>query len=215
MFNIESYYDWKCRKDIPVEVNEIEAPPADAEVLPLDRVKLQLRLDDDLTDEDALVTDKFDTAIEHVQSLCGVSMLPRKVTVYMPRWPTLNVSAFPIRPVRMITEIRYINEQGQSVILPNTEYRVRPTMDGVMISPAYNKSWPNLHDEEQFPVEVDAEVGYEVGEVPRRLVEATLLLTGDLYENRESQGVSTRIYSSMFDNKTFNRLLANFRLRRL
>jgi hypothetical protein len=82
------------------------------------------------------------------------------------------------------------------------------------IYPNYLGNWPYALDDYRS-IELELKVGYATAaEVPAALVQAILLTVGDMYENRESQAVSTRIYSSMFDNKTFRRLLANFRLRR-
>lgn len=208
------------------EVVELTAPTPGAVLFSLDEVKTHLRLEVDETDEDTLLGLIRSAATRYVETICNMSFLPRSVTVSFSRWPCRNEDfKFPIRPIRSILAVRYNDPSGNTVVMPPADYRFRALKTGGMLAPLYDQAWPD-HLDDRYPVDVDMEVGFlpdnplappaewTFSAVPDELKYAILLTVGDMYENRESQAVSTRIYSSMFDNKTFRRLVAEHRLSR-
>lgn len=219
MIKVDNIWGDNEHFDVP-SLSILEPAPANAAIATLEEVKLQVRCDSD--EEDALLRRALRAATVHVEKFCGISILPRKVRLDLTRFPggTGEIKV-PIRPVRLVQSITYISPiDGTRKTIPVTDYRLVSTRFVSEIVPAYNVWWPVVRYD-RLGIEITMDVGYEAGadgivalpDDMEDLRSAVLLMVGDLYENRESQGVSTRIYSSMFDNKTFRRLLAHYRVR--
>lgn len=180
----------------------------------------QLRVDNDDVEELQLMRDKCEAAIAFVEAVCSLSVFRRKVAISMSHFGCGEIAPY-IGPVVSIDSFKYLSSNYALVDLPINGYRVRANRNHWSVVPAYGKSWPTVSCE-QDAVVLTLNVGYTADDagsvhakVPPQIREAILLVLGDLYENREMQGVSTRIASSLYENLTFKRLIAEFRPRRI
>lgn len=180
----------------------------------------QLRVDNDDADELELIRGKCEAAITFVESACSLSIFRRKVAISMAGFGCGEIIPY-IGPIDSIDSFQYLSGSYALVDLPINGYRVRANRNAWGVAPGYGKSWPSVPCV-QDAVVLTLNVGYAAdvdncvySKVPPQIREAILLVLGDLYENREMQGVSTRIYSSLFENLTFKRLIAEFRPRRI
>jgi len=191
----------------------VTPPPAGASLFTLEEVQEHVRSDSD--DEDALLKRITRASTTYVEKYCGLSLLPRKIKLSMTRFPASGEVKMPVRPVQNIESISYISPaSNERATVDPADYRLINSRLFAEVVPHYSKTWPaTRHD--KLGIEVVANVGFNnplaIPEEYEDLRSAILLMVGDLYENRESQGISTRIYSSMFDNRAFRRLLANYR----
>jgi hypothetical protein len=115
----------------------------------------------------------------------------------------------PLRcaPVQSIVSVEYLDANGDPQTLPDTVYEL--TADG-RLRLKFGQCWPQTQTHDA-PVTVSYVAGYEV--LPPPLRAAILLLTGDLYENREGQVISETRATSI-TNATVERLLGPFYVRR-
>jgi uncharacterized phiE125 gp8 family phage protein len=105
-------------------------------------------------------------------------------------WETY-LDAFPEGPVELapgplleVVEVQYIDPNGSTQTLANTEYRTDAvSLPGRVVPVA---SWPGTQDQRENAVRIRYRVGYTTDTVPPQLMHAMRLLVGHFHENRES-----------------------------
>lgn len=113
-----------------------------------------------------------------------------------PWWNRLFIDV-PRPPLVAVTSITYVDTTGVTQTWDPTLYQVHkpagPTAPRGKIRPAYGVSWPVTRDQmDAVVVQFTAGYGTAPGSVPQRLRRAILMITGDLYENREATIVTDR-----------------------
>ena len=142
-------------------------------VLPLQELKMHLRIDSDL--EDAYLISLARAAIDFAENYTKRFILERQKEIILDSLPSSPLM-LPNYPVQEILQITYQNTEGNSVEVPSTTYQTMLNVEPPMILIA---SWP----QSTGPFRIHALVGYK--EVPMSIKQAILLLSGHFYENRE------------------------------
>ena len=157
----------------------VVTPPAHG--IDPDTVKAHLRVDHD--DDDALIGAYVDAAVSHIDGPNG--WLGRAIweqTLELRQ----NVFCGPIRlpygPIQSVTSIKYVDTNGAEQTLAVDQYLLT---NGGEVVLAHNVSWPSLRGDAEG-VRVRYVAGFET--VPAAITQAVLLMTGDLYKNRETTG---------------------------
>jgi uncharacterized phiE125 gp8 family phage protein len=91
----------------------------------------------------------------------------------------------PLAPVSAINDVTYLAADGSAQDLDPAVYDLSAEGEFEL---AYNAAWPALRDP-RAPIEILYTAGYEV--LPDSLRVAILIMTADLYANRESGGVGS------------------------
>ncbi len=164
------------------------------------------RVDDD--EEDALIEAFSDAAQAHIDGPDG--WLGRSLGIQtlelrrcgFPTWIEL-----PFGPVRSVTSVKYIDQDGAEQTLDPVSYAVL----GDIIACAHGVSWPSVRSERES-VRIRYEAGYPDTDddepkstVPAPVVAAIKLMIGDLFENRASVAPGARPKVDM--STTVERLL--------
>tara|TARA_R110002072_G_scaffold38314_4_gene110908 strand:+ start:15247 stop:15774 length:528 start_codon:yes stop_codon:yes gene_type:complete len=139
-----------------------------------------LKLGDD-TSEQALVEGYITAAREWVEDYTGHLLVKREVEDCFDRLGSmLRLSK---RPVVAVTEVAYVAGSGEATSYTDYVARIGHRFPG-QVFPATASRWPALARGGTVCVRYDA--GFDVNAVPRRMIQAVLLLTGEFYKNREA-----------------------------
>ncbi|MBB4185829.1 putative phiE125 gp8 family phage protein [Sinorhizobium terangae] len=148
--------------------------------------KLKSRLRIDVADDDEMLGDMLKGAIARIDGPngIGVAMLKQTWRKSMDCFPSCIM--LPGAPIKGVTSITYVNNDGVTQTLAADKYRVDLNKEPVRVEPAYGLSWPSSRD-----VIGAVTVEYEVGEnsaadVHADLIDAVCLIVGHRYANREA-----------------------------
>lgn len=138
-------------------------------------------------------------ASEYAQAFTRRAIAPQTWDLHLDHFPSGPIN-LPLPPLQSVESITYTDPSGN--VREWDEYIVDTV--GGRILPAYGKSYPATRAVPNA-VTVRFVCGYD--QTPESIRNAILLLTGDLYENREGQQ-PVRLH----ENKTVERLLWPYRV---
>lgn len=180
--------------------------PDPEDVVPLDVAKGHV--DVDHSDDDDRISRNIRTAFEALDGAEGI--LQRALTVQ--RW-ALDLDAFPdpgecivltLAPVISVDAVKYVAPDGVTLELDEDTYTAHAGEPG-LVELAPSGSWPTTRQQRRA-VTVEFTAGYEV--TPERLVNAMLIMIGDLEAFRES-GVVGTVAAEVKSSATYDRLFRN------
>ncbi|WP_350342350.1 head-tail connector protein [Proteinivorax tanatarense] len=152
--------------------------PIDKEVIPLEQVKLHLRIDND--EEDRYIESLINAAVDYCETFTKRAINQKQIKIIANSFPKGELK-LPIQPIQAIKKISYTDKTGQLKELDPKSYRkVLDVEPPVLVSWDY---WPKDVLVSSGSVQIEATVGYI--KVPDSIKQATLLLCGHFYENRE------------------------------
>jgi uncharacterized phiE125 gp8 family phage protein len=177
---------------------QIVTAPANLPV-DLDTVKKHLRVD--FTDDDTLIDAYLEAAVGYVDGpngFLGRALIAQTWDYYLDRFP---VDAFhrrggrielPLPPLIEVIGVFYLDASGAEQTLDPSRYTVDSASVPARLYPV-GGCWPTIPCLEHQAVRirftagyVDASVSPPVDDVPKPIIAAIMLLTGDLYANRET-----------------------------
>lgn len=138
------------------------------------------------------------------------ALLTQTWKLRLDRWPSSGQIRLPRPPLQSVSSITYIDSNGASQTLAASLYAVDAYAEPGRVVPAYGETWPSLRTQAGVPVvTVTYIAGWtNRGLVPEGIRQAIKLLTGELWENRESVIMETFIPKVL---PTLDRLLASHR----
>ncbi len=135
------------------------------------------------SDDDALIDLYVSQAADYAENYTGRQLMAQVWTAYFDAWPACF--ELPFRPLQSVV-IKYTDDAGDEQTLAADQYQVDAQAYPALIRPAPGVSWPDLGDDYNL-VRVEVTCGYaDAAAVPDGIKAALYLLTGHLYENRES-----------------------------
>ena len=158
--------------------------------LSLETTKAHLRVSG--SDEDTLIQMYLDAALaiveEHLWRKLQLCEVEEVFSLFKNR---IDVSY----PINSITSIKYFDESEVEQTLTIADYY--EVYDNAKSKNSIYKvgtlETPSVWLDKAFPVEVTYETGYADGTVPKPILNAMLLLVGEMYENREDHEYKTTI----------------------
>lgn len=162
-------------------ITDVVVTPGETEVVSLPMAKKHLRIEPAFTDEDDLIAAYIDAAVSYCEMFIG-GFLSGTATIKMDDLPLRT--KLLLYPVKAITSVSYYPANESTAVT------VEPTSYGLMgVDKAsyfnFNTDIPKLF-ERPDAVTLEVEVGYET--IPKPIVQAVLLMIGDMYERREDRG---------------------------
>jgi uncharacterized phiE125 gp8 family phage protein len=176
----------------------VVTPPTDQPVT-LGEAKAHLRVQADLTDDDAYITALIAAVTAYhdgPDGKLGKAIMEQTLLLSL-RWfaydgayqevPYCTVVReegidLPCPPIQAIDSIEYTDTQGNDQVLDAGSY----TLDSDRVILTYGSSWPLIRDIPNA-VRVQYVAGYATaGEVPAPIKHMILLMIGHLYQNREA-----------------------------
>ena len=165
----------------------VVTPPA--AFISLADAKSQCRIEANVTDEDALLTALVAAACGWLDGPSGWLGRSIGVQTLELRDRAFGCDRLPYGPVIEIESIQYLDALGAEQTIDEDDYQL---LSNGSIEPAYNQSWPAIGQGEQS-VRIRYTAGYPDTEgddahstVPAAIRQATLLVIGFLYANREA-----------------------------
>lgn len=159
----------------------VTAPQNEAATLSFIKQQLNIMFDDD----DVLLSAYISVAREHVEGL-----LSRALITQTWDWSFDTFSdemCVPLPPLQSVTQISYIDTDGNTQALSASVYDVDIGVTPGVIRIAYDQTWPSIRSTKNaVTVRFVAGYGDNESDVPFRLRQAIALFVGHLYENREA-----------------------------
>lgn len=164
--------------------------------------------------EQSIVSLYLAAAVQAVEDWTERALTTETWRLSLPAWPDGDV-ILPRAPLISVTEIRYWTDAAVPVdtVLPASVYQTvapaGPTAPPGRVILAPQQDWPTAQPSRADAVRVTFTAGYgaTAASVPAPMRAAVLLLTGDLYENREAAGVK-----ALQGNPAVRRLLDPYRV---
>ena len=156
---------------------------AGTEPVSLADAKLHLRVT--ASDEDARITALITTARLTIERRTGRTLRQATWELRLEAFPSWEIT-LPLPPLQSVDSVKYTDGAGVEQTISSGDYVVE-TPAGPMAAPgrlwpAYDKAWPTARAEiNAVRIRFTA-----AGSVPQDLVDAMLLVLGDLYANRET-----------------------------
>jgi uncharacterized phiE125 gp8 family phage protein len=178
------------------------------EPVTLAEAKNHLRVDSDLTQDDALITMLISAARRYAESYCGLSFISQGWRLVLDAFPGAGVQGVPWGrtyslpgnavllergPVTAITSITYTAMDGSNQTMPSTDYAA--DVSGLLgrVTPVFGRIWPiPLPQIGAVKVDYTAGFGATAASVPEGIRQWMLLRTATLYRNREEVAILVR-----------------------
>lgn len=162
--------------------------------LTLAEVKAHLRVDH--TDEDTMITAYLAAATAHAEKFMGRALITQTLELVLDSFYDAQIM-IPMPPLQSVVSVRYDDAAGdEQTLVENTDYVVdTASQPGWVV--AVDETWPTTIDTVNS-VRIRFIAGYATADsppvenVPFDIKAAILLMTGSLYEHRETMiaGVS-------------------------
>jgi len=177
-------------------------------VVDLAVLKEHVRIDADLTDQDAVLGAYHDAAVSWVEEYTGRSLTTQTWQIAAPTFPHrfwLPRAA----PLQSVTFVKYYDTANALTTLSSSVYTLPAFAEPAVIRLAYAQTWPSVYEREDA-VQVEYVTGAtSAASVPAPLRQAVQLLVGHWYAHRESVIVGT---SAMETPMAVESLCAPYRL---
>lgn len=178
------------------------------EPVSLSEAKNFLRIDSDITQDDALLTMLIAAARRYAESYLGRSLITQtwkqvsdafpgnQQTLVMPgvpySWPS-HALLLGRSPVQSITSVQYLDMGGTLQTMSSSDYAVDLVSEPTRITPVFGKIWPvTLPQIGAVSVTYVAGYGAAAAAVPEGIRQWILLRLSTLYQNREEHAVMSR-----------------------
>ena len=172
--------------------------------LSLNELKLQLRLEDAQSDEDALLLGLLRSAVEACELFTGRALITQSWTVFFDDWPGEHglplhegyregavqedpptAVALPKPPLQSVTHVKTYDDNDLATTWPAGNYFVDTAGEPGRIVPRVGQSLPTA-TRAANAIEIQFVAGYgdDPGDVPEAIRQGLLMLSAHLYENR-------------------------------
>ena len=194
-------------------ITTLEVAPTE-EPVELREAKIHMSLEEGETIEDEYIGDIIlPAARECVESITGRAILDQTWSYYLDEWPKGKEILLPYpNLIWTVTDsyIEYTDSDGTAHTFENVgppvtyDYDVDTDRKPGRIVLKYGETWPSATLQPKNPIHIKYDCGWtDPVDVPARLKMAILLVTSDMYENREP----TLIGVSAQTLKTLDRIL--------
>lgn len=158
-------------------------------VISLEELKERLRVDH--SDDDSDIEMLREAATEMFEERAMVVLRPTGYSLSLPGF--MSCIQLPVYPVRAVTAITYVDEDGNQQVVSDTDYSVAETAEGATITFAGGWTRPTVNSDAPYPVTVAFEAGYddpyrtESGKrLKAKIVVAVSALVDHWYHNRSA-----------------------------
>jgi len=144
------------------------------------------------TAEDALLTAYIAAATAEAQVWCNRQFVTATYDWFLDGFPAGGCAfRVPRAPLQSVTTLKYTDENGTQQTWTSTNYTVDTNTAPARIVEAWGVAWPSIRDVPNA-VEIRIVTGYgAIGSVPNAVKHALKMMVGAMYEDRESQQLTT------------------------
>lgn len=149
-------------------------------------------------DSDALLQVYLDGAVEDAESYTGTIILERDVTIQFSGWAARYV--LPVYPVKSFTSLKYYDKDGVEQTVDASDYRFYENVGEHRLQMLFD-TYPDLEEDNPFPVEIVVRAGYATAAMPAKIKSAVMMRFSQREMYREDQPIPTS------QDRAFNALL--------
>lgn len=156
----------------------------EALVLPItvEQAKDHLRVPHD-RDDDYIET-LIIAAREACEAYLGRAIVEQTIVARMSAWPASQIISLPLARLKTLVKLEYINEAGTTVQIDSGNLFLDKYSVPSKIKLTSTETWPDLHEEEFYPVIIEYEAGWDIEEVPMMIIQGIKEHVADMYVNR-------------------------------
>ncbi len=160
--------------------------PSAVEPITLDEAKAHIRVEDQ--ESDVLITSLIGAAREYCEGFQNRQYITATWELWLDAWPDKDYIAIPRPPLQAVENIKYYSADNMEYTLDTADYFVDDKNEPGKVVLAYGKAWPIMPLRPASSVAVRFVAGYgDTAEgVPMAVRQATMLLIGFWYDNREA-----------------------------
>lgn len=156
---------------------------ATVEPVTLAQAKVQCRVDDDITTDDALIGTLITAARQQCEQELGRALITQTWERVIDAFPSAEIELGKPRVIG-ITSVTYIDGAGDSQVMSGSDYSLDADTDGGFLLPAINTTWPaTLDTANAVRVRFTAGFGADADAVPGAIKAWILARVGDLHPN--------------------------------
>jgi len=165
--------------------------PPTLPAITLAQAKKSLEIDEDFTEDDGLVQELIDFAVDFLETGYDIRLSAQRVEYSLGSFPRGN--RFPIRiwPVQEVEYFKYTDSGGnETTLVENTNWKAKLTSYPAEIVLPYNATWPGVTLDTVDPLKLGLLVGFVTGDSPEPLprpaciFQSLRLLIGEGFEER-------------------------------
>lgn len=170
-----------------------------AEPLTLEEARTFLKVDADVTEDDALISRILRAARQAGERETGRSWITQTLRLTLDAWPEATDSApptliLPRPPLVSVSSVQYYDVDGALQTLSASSYWVVPGKWEPRLVLKPTATWPELEDSRPAPILIDFVAGFGgASTVPGQYLAGLQLVLGHLYENRSEEVTGTVI----------------------
>lgn len=166
---------------------KVVTPPA-VEPVTLQEAKDHLRVD--TANEDALISQTIVAARKWCEAYSGLAFVTTVFDYYGDRLPALF--ELPRAPLQSVESIKHLDADGVLQTVSSSVYRVDAISAPARIALGYGQYWPDTQAVvNSVVVRFTAGYGDAAADVPENLRQAILIMTAELYEQRQQSVAQT------------------------
>jgi uncharacterized phiE125 gp8 family phage protein len=143
----------------------------------------------DHTDDDVLIGGLIAAATQHLdgrRGYLGRCLMTQSWEYRVHCFPYGDPIELPLPPLVSVESVKYVDQVGVLQTLAADQYVIDAATYLGQLRPAYNVVWP-VTRHESFAVRIAFTAGFgDAATVPQPIKSAMLMITGHLYENRET-----------------------------
>lgn len=168
------------------------------EPVTIEEAKAQVNIAESQPDWDDQLESLITVAREVVERDASMVIGNSTWTYTLDRWPAERYIRLPLRPVRSISSITYLDANGDAQTWDSDEYR----FDEARVQPAIwlaesAASWPSTYGIESA-ITITLTAGYATqSAVPRLVKQLCLMQVAALFRNRETDGPAATAYDNL------------------
>jgi len=176
---------------------------AGQEIITLTEAKANARID--YNDEDALLQVYIDAVTDEIEKIISAIVLERNIVVSFQHFK--NRINLLVAPVQEVVSVKYIDASGAEQTVPAAKYIFMSgySYRGNDYLSFKNFDFPNLEEDNPFPVKIEVKCGYLTDDVPKDIKRAALLMFGAAETYREDMPIkfNTSAYSILKNYKRY------------
>jgi len=160
------------------------------EPVSLDEAKLWLKVDDDVTEDDDLISSLIQSAREAIEIWIARTLVTTTWGLYLDDFPPSGSPiGVPRPPLQGVSLVKYYDTDGNIQAWGSSNYHVDTVQSPGRIVRVYGQTYPDVQLGRPNAVEITFTAGYgDAGsDVPEPIRTALQMVVADNYEHREAQ----------------------------
>lgn len=162
------------------------------EPVKVETIKLDLRIDADLTDHDVLIDSLITAARRWIERRSRRALITQTLRLTLDDWPATDRIVIPRPPLQSISSIKYYDSTGADNVFSDSGYFAETGREPGLAVLSYGESWPSATLRPAGAIRVEYIAGFGATEetIPAEYHNAIRMLVAAWYANPEAVATS-------------------------